>query len=61
MRYIALKELPQGQQPGDEFETTEEQGDVLVMVGSAKRVVVVEKDEPRPSRRYQRRDLQAET
>lgn len=56
MKFIALKELPQGQQPGDEFETTPEMGDVLILVGAAKRA-----DDTDPPRRsgYQRRDRQA--
>jgi len=59
MKYIALKELPQGQQPGEEFETTEAMGDVLILVGAAK--LADDPDEkPRSRRGYQRRDLQAE-
>jgi hypothetical protein len=54
MKYIALKELPQGQQPGEEFETTEAMGDVLILVGAAKRA-----DTDGARRRYQRKDLQA--
>ncbi len=61
MKFIALKELPQGQQPGDEFEATEDQGDVLILVGAAKRAESVEKVIPtRRSHTYQRRDLSAE-
>ncbi len=61
MFYIALKELPQGQQPGEYFEATEAAGDVLVMVGAARKA---EEDEaPAPpaeqKRRYLRRDLRA--
>lgn len=58
MRYIALKDLPQGQQPGEVFETTEAMGDVLVLVGAAKRAD--EPDAPPLKRHYQRRDLRAE-
>lgn len=56
MKFIALKELPQGQQPGEEFETTEAMGNVLILVGAAKRA-----DDADPPRRsgYQRRDRQA--
>jgi hypothetical protein len=60
MKFVALKELPQGQQPGDVFEAPEAQGDVLVMVGAARRVADDEPDEPKPRRRYARRDLEAE-
>jgi len=57
MKYIALKELPQGQQPGEEFETTEAMGDVLILIGAAKLA-----DDDKGSRRggYRRRDLQPE-
>lgn len=59
MKFIALKELPQGQQPGEEFETTEDMGKVLILVGAAKHV---DDDDKSSSRRstYRRRDLQAE-
>ncbi len=66
MKFIALKELPNGTQPNQPFEATEAQGNVLVLVGAA-RLVEEEPsvDEPpaeRPSRRtYRRRDLEAET
>ncbi len=56
MKFIALKELPQGQQPGDEFDTTEAMGNVLVLVGAAKRA-----DADDSPRRYRRRDLQAQS
>lgn len=58
MKFIALKELPQGQQPGEEFDTTEAMGDVLVLVGAAKRK---DGDDDHKSKRggYQRRDMQA--
>ncbi len=51
MKFIALKELPQGQQPGEEFDTTEEMGNVLILVGAAKR----------KSAGYERRDMQPKT
>jgi hypothetical protein len=54
MKIIALKELPQGQQPGDELVVTDEQADVLIRLGAAK----AKDDEPK--RRYARRDLVAE-
>jgi hypothetical protein len=63
MKYLALKELPQGQQPGDTFEATEEMGNVLVSIGAAEKVA--EPDEPKEPtvtrrRTYQRRDLEPE-
>jgi hypothetical protein len=62
MNFIALKELPQGQQPGEVFDTTEAMGDVLVSVGAAKRVEEEEESSPPVAparRRYQRRDMEA--
>jgi len=52
---IALKECPQGQQPGDQFDVPDEHAAVLVQVGAAK---YAEADRSR--RQYRRRDLQAE-
>jgi hypothetical protein len=58
MRYRALKELPQGQQPGDVFEPdTPAMGDLLVEMGAAERVV--EPDAPIKGK-YKRRDLRVE-
>ena len=60
-RYRALVECPQGQQPGEVFELTEDAGDILASVGAVERVP---NDTPlgRPSPRgsYKRRDLAAE-
>ncbi len=55
MRFIALRELPKGTQPGQEFEATEDEGQVLILVGAAKKV----EDDPSSRRKYQRRDLEA--
>lgn len=57
--YRALKECPQGQQPGETFEATRDAGDVLVSVGAAERVT---EDEPLKKRNppYKRRDIRAE-
>jgi len=55
----ALKECPQGQQPGDVFEVTADAAGVLVSVGAAEYVA----DDPptEPTRgSYKRRDLKAE-
>jgi hypothetical protein len=58
-KYRALKECPQGQQPGEVFEATEDAGNVLVSVGAAERV---EDDDPPKTDKavYKRRDLRAE-
>ncbi len=55
MKFVALKELPQGQQPGDVFDATEDAGDVLIAVGAARRLP----DDDKPKRRYHRKDLEA--
>jgi hypothetical protein len=64
MKFVALKELPQGQQPGEVFDAPEAQGDVLVLVGAARKAdddaPVESPDDPKPRRRYTRRDLTAE-
>jgi len=61
MKFIALTELPQGQQPGEMFEATEDAGNVLILVGAARKADDdTETEPPRPRRRYQRRDLTAE-
>jgi len=59
-RYRALQECPQGQQPGEVFELTEDAGDILASVGAVERVP---NDTPLglPKRgTYKRRDLVAE-
>jgi hypothetical protein len=60
--YRALKECPQGQQPGEIFEATEGAGDILVSVGAAERVDEATAEAPRlvPAGRHKRRDLRAE-
>lgn len=65
MQFVALKECPQGQVPGDIFEATEEAGDVLVSFGAARRAepsdLPSNPSEPeKPKRRYARRDMTAE-
>jgi hypothetical protein len=59
MQYLVLKELPQGQQPGETIELSEDVAAVFMLDGvNAVRPVV--DDPPVPSKRhYQRRDLQA--
>ena len=57
-QYRALKECPQGQQPGQIFEATEDAGNILISVGAAE--LVVDDDPPKDKRFYKRRDLQAE-
>jgi hypothetical protein len=50
----ALKECPQGQQPGDVFEVTADVADILVQMEVAERV----SDPPKGT--YKRRDLVAD-
>jgi hypothetical protein len=60
MHFVALTELPQGQQPGDVIDVHEDVGHVLITVGAA-RVATddeIKKAQRRP-RRYQRRDMVA--
>ena len=60
-RIIALKECPQGQLPGTEFDAPDAAADLLVAVGAAKYVEASVGAEPAPvRRRYIRRDLQAQ-
>ncbi len=57
-RYRALKECPQGQQPGEVFEATEDAGNILVSVGAAELVP----DDPLHTTEddgYRRRDQRA--
>ncbi len=60
MKYVALKVLPHGQQPGDVFEESEAVGNVFILVGAARKA---EEDETVPVKlsrgRYRRRDLRA--
>lgn len=56
-KYRALKECPQGQQPGEIFEATEDAGDILILVGAAERA---DEDPNPPKGTYKRRDLTAE-
>jgi hypothetical protein len=54
----ALKECPQGQQPGDVFDVTADVAHILVTVGAAEYVT---EPEPVPVKgTYKRRDLRAE-
>jgi hypothetical protein len=63
MKYIALKVLPHGQQPGELFEESEAIGNVLITVGAARLATEDEIPSEKPSsrRRYSRRDLVAES
>ncbi len=63
MKLTVLKELPQGQQPGDTIEIADEVGEVLILVGAAVKQpddMDDAADEPRTKRHYKRRDLQAQ-
>lgn len=55
----ALVECPQGQQPGEVFQVTADEADVLASVGSVERVSA---DTPlgKPKGTYKRRDLVSE-
>ena len=63
MKFIAITECPQGQQPGEEFDATEDAGNVLVLVGSARKADpenTAVPDKPTPQRgRYRRQDLRS--
>lgn len=60
-KFRALKDCPQGQEPGEVFEATADAGAVLVSVGAAE---AVPDTTPigKPAKRgvYKRRDLRAE-
>lgn len=61
-KYRALQECPQGQQPGEVFEATEDAGDILVSVDAAERVsdtTPLGKPDAKAGT-YKRRDLRAE-
>jgi hypothetical protein len=61
MKFVALEQLPQGQQPGELFEATEDAGMVLVNLGAARKAEPDESEPSKPARRrYQRRDLEAD-
>lgn len=72
MKFKAIKECPQGQQPGEIFEAEEDAGAVLESVGAAVRVVEPDGGfqdfgagpaaplHDSKKTKYKRRDLQAE-
>ena len=59
MKVVVLKELPNGEQPGDVIETNDDIANILILVGAGR--AVTDDDEPHesPTRRrtYRRRDL----
>lgn len=59
MKVMVLKELPQGQQPGDIIDITEAEANVL-MLTNVEAVRPIQDDVPRLRRQYKRRDLTAE-
>lgn len=59
MDYLVLKELPQGQQPGETIDLPEAVGDVFELVGAVRKLAI---EPPKPPRgRYRRSDLQPES
>lgn len=61
-RIIAIKECPQGQLPGTEFDAPEAAAAVLVRVGAARyvdRAIEADATQALARRRYRRKDLQA--
>ncbi len=55
-KFVVLKALPQGQQPGETVDLNEDEGRVFLLVGAVKPA----DEKPKPTRRYARRDMQAE-
>jgi hypothetical protein len=67
VKFLVLKDLPQGQQPGDVIDIHEDIGKIFMLPG-VEAVKPLEEDEAvepvetsTPRRRYQRRDLEAKT
>ncbi len=62
MQFIALKELPNGTQPGHPFEANEDEGRVLILVEAARLATADDPPVKPPTRRrsYQTRHLAAE-
>lgn len=58
MKILVVKELPQGQQPGETIDVTDAEGEALILVGAATRADDPATDPTR--RRYKRRDLEAD-
>lgn len=54
---IAIKECPQGQQPGQRFDVPDEHAKVLVIAGAAR---YADESDLRPASRYRRKDQRAE-
>ena len=66
-RVFVLKELPQGQEPGETIDVTDGEALALIHVGAARLAVFDDMPDsdpaapsPRRRRAYHRRDLQAE-
>jgi hypothetical protein len=60
----ALKECPQGQQPGQVFEVPEIVANILIAAGAVTPTAESQKSQPEPvtgRRRYRRRDIAAES
>lgn len=60
-RYLVLKELPKGQQPGDTVELNDDEAGVFMTAGvdAVRPVDEPSVEETKTRRRYQRRDMQA--
>lgn len=61
MHYIALKDLPHGQKPGELFEQSEAIGNVLILAGAARLATDDDIKQSKPRRGYRRRDLTAQS
>ncbi len=61
MKLEVLKDLPDGTKPGTVIDVNEAIGDVLVLVGGAKKIEEHQPARTGARRTYQRRDLEAET
>lgn len=60
MKVVVLKELPNGEQPGDVLETNADIANVLILVGAGRAVTDDDGEPPEtPTRRraYRRRDM----
>lgn len=59
-RYLVLKTLPKGQEPGDTVELNDDEARVFLLVEAVRSIDEPIVEETKPRRRYHRRDLVAE-